>query len=52
MIPSCALPRGGMAPIVVGLILASGLVSAQAADDTCAGIGLTIVVSLVVWRTR
>jgi hypothetical protein len=33
------------------LILASGLVSAQAADDAWAKIGLTIAVSLAVWRT-
>jgi chromate transporter len=37
--------------IVIGLILASGLVSAQAADDAWAKIGLTIAVSLAVWRT-
>jgi chromate transporter len=44
--------QGGLVPIVIGLILASGLVSAEAADDTWAKAGLTIVVSLVVWRTR
>ena len=38
-------------PIVIGLILASGLVSAEAADDTWAKIGMTVLVSLVVWRT-
>jgi chromate transporter len=43
--------QGGMVPIVVGLVLAGGLVSAQAADDTWIKIGLTVVVSLVVWRT-
>jgi chromate transporter len=43
--------QGGMVPIVVGLVLAGGLVSAQAADDTSIKIGLTVVVSLVVWRT-
>jgi chromate transporter len=37
---------------VVGLILASGLVSAEAADDTWIKVGLTVVVALVVWRTR
>jgi chromate transporter len=44
--------QGGFVPIVVGLMLASGLVSAQAADDTWVKIGLTVVVSVVVWRTR
>jgi chromate transporter len=43
--------QGGLVPIVVGLMLASGLVSAEAADDTAVKIGLTVVVSLVVWRT-
>ena len=43
--------QAGMVPIVVGFVLAGGLVSAQAADDTWIKIGLTIVVSLVVWRT-
>ena len=44
--------QGGLVPIVIGLILASGLVSAEAVDDTWARIGLTILMSLVVWRTR
>ena len=43
--------QAGMVPIVVGLVLAGGLVSAQAADDTWAKIGLTAAVSLAVWRT-
>lgn len=43
--------QAGMVPIVVGLVLSGGLVSAQAADDTWVKIGLTILVSLVVWRT-
>ena len=42
----------GLVPIVVGLILASGLVSAEAADDTWIKVALTVVVALVVWRTR
>ena len=44
--------QAGLVPIVVGLILASGLVSAEAADDTWVKVGLTVVVALVVWRTR
>jgi chromate transporter len=44
--------QNGLVPIIIGLILASGLVSAQAADDTWIKIGLTVAVSLVVWRTR
>jgi chromate transporter len=43
--------KGGMVPIVVGLVLAGGLVSAQAADDSWVKLGLTVVVALVVWRT-
>jgi chromate transporter len=44
--------QAGFVPIVVGLALASGLISARAADDTLVKVGLTIVVALVVWRTR
>ena len=44
--------QDGMVPIVVGLVLSGGFVSAQAADDSWAKIGLTVVVALVVWRTR
>jgi chromate transporter len=44
--------QAGLVPIVVGLILASGLVSAEAADDTWIKVGLTVVVALVVWRSR
>ena len=43
--------QSGMVPIVVGLVLSGGLVSAQAADDTWTKIGLTTLVSIVVWRT-
>jgi chromate transporter len=46
------LIQSGLMPVVVGLILAGGLVSAQAADDTPVKIGLTTLVALVVWRTR
>jgi len=44
--------QAGLVPMVVGLGLASGVVSARAADDTLAKLGLTVVVALVVWRTR
>jgi chromate transporter len=44
--------QAGLVPIVVGLMLASGFVSAHAADDTAAKVVLTLVVALVVWRTR
>jgi chromate transporter len=44
--------QGGLIPIVVGLMFASGLVSARAADDTIAKVGLTLLVAVVVWRTR
>jgi chromate transporter len=43
--------QNGLVPIIIGLILAGGLVSAQAADDTWVKVGLTVAVSLVVWRT-
>jgi chromate transporter len=44
--------QNGLVPVIVGLILASGLISAEAADDTWIKVGLTVVVALVVWRTR
>jgi chromate transporter len=44
--------QGGFVPIVVGLALASGLISARAADDSLVKAGLTVLVALVVWRTR
>ncbi len=44
--------QAGLVPIVVGLMLASGYVSARAADDTVVKIVLTLVVALVVWKTR
>ena len=44
--------QAGLVPIVVGLMLASGFVSARAADDTIAKVVLTLGVALVVWRTR
>ena len=44
--------QSGLVPIVVGLMFSSSLVSAQAADDTLVKVGLTVLVALVVWRTR
>jgi chromate transporter len=44
--------QGGLVPLVVGLMLASGFVSARAADDTLAKVVVTLMVALVVWRTR
>jgi chromate transporter len=43
--------QSGMVPIVVGLVISGGFVSAQAADDTWIKFGLTLLVALVVWRT-
>lgn len=44
--------QGGLVPIVVGLMFASGLVTARAADDTLAKVATTAVVTLVVFRSR
>lgn len=44
--------QGGLIPIVVGLMFAGGLVTARAADDTVVKVGLTLLVAVVVWRTR
>lgn len=44
--------QAGFVPIVVGLTVASGVVSARAADDTPVKLILTILVTVVVWRTR
>lgn len=43
--------QSGLVPIVVGLMLASGVVVAQAADDTLIKLALTVLVTFVVWRT-
>ena len=43
--------QSGLVPLVVGLMLASGLVSARAADDTWVKVILTVLVALTVWRT-
>jgi chromate transporter len=44
--------QSGFVPIVVGLTVASGVISARAADDTPIRLGLTVLVTIVVWRTR
>lgn len=44
--------QDGLVPIVVGLTLASGFVTALATDDTLVEVAMTVVVSLLVWRTR
>ncbi len=41
----------GLVPIVIGLMLASGVVTAQATDDTWIDYGMTAVVAILVWRT-
>ncbi|MGE3909017.1 MAG: chromate transporter [Chloroflexota bacterium] len=43
--------QSGLVPVVIGLMLAGGLVSARAADDTWVKVGLTVAVALFVWRT-
>ena len=44
--------QDGLVPIVVGLTLASGFVTAQATDDTLVEVATTVLVALLVWRTR
>jgi chromate transporter len=44
--------QAGLVPIVIGLMLASGVVTAQATDDTWIKYAMTAVVSILVWRTR
>ncbi len=46
------IAQAGFVPIVVGLTIAGGLVSAQAADDTPTKIALTALTTVIVWRTR
>ena len=43
--------QSGLVPIVIGLMLAGGLVSARAADDTWVKVALTVLVAVFVWRT-
>ncbi len=42
----------GLVPIAIGLILASGSVMARAAGNTPLAAATTVLVALVVWRTR
>lgn len=44
--------QGGLVPVVVGLMFASGVVTARAADATPFRMVLTAVVALLAWRTR
>jgi chromate transporter len=44
--------QDGLVPIVVGLMLASGFVIAQTTDDSLIEVAISVVVSLMVWRTR
>jgi chromate transporter len=44
--------QDGLVPVVVGLILASGFSIARATDDTLIEVAMTVVVALLVWRTR
>ena len=43
--------QSGLVPVVIGLMLAGGLVSARAADDSWVKVVLTVLVALTVWRT-
>ena len=43
--------QSGLVPVVIGLMLAGGLVSARAADDSWVKVVLTVLVALPVWRT-
>ncbi|MCC6175122.1 MAG: chromate transporter [Chloroflexi bacterium] len=44
--------QAGLVPIIVGLMFASGLVIARAADHTLVEAAVTVVVALAVWRSR
>ena len=44
--------QAGMVPVAIGLILANGVLTAQAADETWLAVAVTVVATLVVWRTR
>ncbi|MGG5812033.1 chromate transporter [Falsiroseomonas sp. CW058] len=46
------LTEKGLVPIAVGLILASGLILAQAAGGAWLSLGLTAASTLFVWRTN
>lgn len=43
---------GGMAPITVGLLLATGLLIARGSDSSAAAAALTLLAALVAWRTK
>ncbi|MDP8922768.1 MAG: chromate transporter [Chloroflexota bacterium] len=44
--------QAGMVPIAIGLFLANGLLTAQAADETWLAVAVTVITTLVVWRTN
>ncbi|PWS36154.1 chromate transporter [Falsiroseomonas bella] len=44
--------RAGLVPIAIGLILASGLIMAQAAAAQLVGLAVAVVAALLVWRTE
>jgi chromate transporter len=44
--------QSGLVPIVIGLMLASGFVTARATDDSWIEYGMTVVVAILVWRTN
>ena len=44
--------QAGMVPVAIGLILANGLRTAQAADETWLAVAVTVVTTLVAWRTK
>ena len=43
--------QAGMVPIAIALFLANGLRTAEAADETWLAVAVTVVATLVVWRT-
>jgi chromate transporter len=44
--------QAGLVPIALGLFLANGLRTAQAANETWLALGVTVLTTLVVWRTK
>jgi len=50
--PLLRAAQTGLIPVVIGLMLASGFLIARATDDTLLEIAITVVVSILVWRTN
>ncbi|HEV7663624.1 MAG TPA: chromate transporter [Chloroflexota bacterium] len=44
--------QAGLAPLTIGLMLASGLVLARSADHTVVSVGLTIITTAILLRTK